>query len=298
MAEEIPAEVPVLPVQTTLAVKPKRARKPGRPRKKAFKLSKFDKFLLSSVRSGESDSESLRAKHNLDPLQFETRLKALAERGYIVPDAANPRVLRLGIAAFDHFPQKKAEPKPKVEVPSLPAEPAPAPAALAAPAPVAPLPHTIQVPLPQSLEKASAEPDLNELLSRGKPNPNYKKTFMTISAVGRKWLEEQGQQKPVKETLILEVPHKNGEKRPVEAKPSSGSEEHCELCRASFKLSVGKDSNPKYGNCFCGAPYHKDCYDSLLGSTGAQCVRCGKRLSLILDKVSEEAVKELEKLFD
>jgi hypothetical protein len=284
---------------------PKPKPRKNKPRKKPFRLLKFDKFLLEVVRRGESDSESLRARYNLDPLQYETRLRELSARGYIIPDAANPRVLRLGIEGFNAFPPRlpgearrtetasPRKPEPSAESkPQVPAAgDAPAPEAKAVPKSAAPLPAP---------ETPAHEPDLAELLSKGRPNPNYTKTFLTISAVGRKWLEGEGQRKPVEETLILDVSKatRPKEKHGDPKGDGKAAEEKCELCRSAFNLSVGKEGHPKYGHCFCGAPYHKDCYDSLLEGSGTQCVRCGKRLSLILDKVSEEAVKELKKLFD
>lgn len=73
--------------------------------------------------------------------------------------------------------------------------------------------------------------------------------------------------------------------------------EACELCKAGFSLSVNKKSNPKYGHCFCGAAYHKDCYETLSSDNGT-CARCGRKLELILDKRSEEAVKGIKDVFD
>ncbi|MCX6767675.1 MAG: hypothetical protein NTY90_03030 [Candidatus Micrarchaeota archaeon] len=75
------------------------------------------------------------------------------------------------------------------------------------------------------------------------------------------------------------------------------SEEKCDLCKAPFRLSLRKDNHPKYGHCFCGAAYHKDCYESLLDRNG-KCLRCGKKLVLMLDKQSEDAVKAVKKLFE
>lgn len=82
-------------------------------------------------------------------------------------------------------------------------------------------------------------------------------------------------------------------------KPFSRKKESdaCELCKAGFSLSVNKKSNPKYGHCFCGAAYHKDCYETLSSDNG-KCARCGRKLELILDKRGEEAVKGIKDVFD
>ena len=72
----------------------------------------------------------------------------------------------------------------------------------------------------------------------------------------------------------------------------------CELCQAPFRLSVNAlENNPKYGYCFCGAAYHKDCYEHLVNSQNS-CVRCGKKLQIRMDKASEDAVRAIKKLFD
>ncbi|MFH1443419.1 MAG: hypothetical protein ABIG96_05275, partial [Candidatus Micrarchaeota archaeon] len=59
---------------------------------------------------------------------------------------------------------------------------------------------------------------------------------------------------------------------------SSDPGENCELCKTGFIISVKKEEhNPKYGHCFCGAPYHKDCFEAVIAGD-TQCVRCGRRL--------------------
>ena len=66
----------------------------------------------------------------------------------------------------------------------------------------------------------------------------------------------------------------------------------CELCCAPFKIG-GTAGHPKYGHCFCGAAYHKDCFETLAqddgrGSEGGgKCVRCGKKLKIAMDARSE-----------
>lgn len=294
------AAKPEQAAQQEMRQKPKKAR----PKRKAFRLTKFDKFLLETVRRGESDSEALRARFNLDPLQFDGRVRELASKGYLVPDAANPRVLRLGLAAFEKL-QPKLQPEKSTgqqenQQQLQQAQQQQAKEAQQKEEAQKQQPQQMPTAIPASVPAAQPhlEPDLADLLSKGKPNPGYTKTFLTISKVGRKWLEEQGQKKPVKETLILEVPSQKGRDGRAAEQRQASSEEKCELCRAAFTLSVGKDSNPKYGHCFCGAPYHKDCYDSILEGSGGKCVRCGKQLSLFLDRGSEEAIKELRKLFD
>ena len=73
--------------------------------------------------------------------------------------------------------------------------------------------------------------------------------------------------------------------------------EACELCKAKFKLNVKNTEHAKFGHCFCGAAYHKDCYESL-SSNGGECIRCGSKLKLVFDKKAEEAVKGIKDAFE
>ena len=73
--------------------------------------------------------------------------------------------------------------------------------------------------------------------------------------------------------------------------------EACELCKAKFKLNVKNTEHAKFGHCFCGAAYHKDCYESLL-SNGGNCVRCGSKLKLVFGRKAEEAVKGIKDAFE
>lgn len=75
------------------------------------------------------------------------------------------------------------------------------------------------------------------------------------------------------------------------------SNEVCDLCKSSFKFAVSDPQLAKYGHCFCGAAYHKECYDSLLADS-AQCIRCGKKLFLIIDKQSREVINKIKDVFE
>ncbi|PIT85195.1 hypothetical protein COU36_04645, partial [Candidatus Micrarchaeota archaeon CG10_big_fil_rev_8_21_14_0_10_59_7] len=77
----------------------------------------------------------------------------------------------------------------------------------------------------------------------------------------------------------------------------NGEEGACELCKAPFRISTGSENNPRYGHCFCGAAYHQDCYETL-AATGANCVRCGKKIKLTVDRRTEEAMKGVKDAFD
>jgi len=72
--------------------------------------------------------------------------------------------------------------------------------------------------------------------------------------------------------------------------------EKCELCKSPFKLSIQENEMAKFGHCFCGAAYHKDCYDHLL-STEKRCLRCNSELKLQLDQKSKEALSKIKQMF-
>ncbi|MEK6954844.1 MAG: hypothetical protein AABX01_07570 [Candidatus Micrarchaeota archaeon] len=76
----------------------------------------------------------------------------------------------------------------------------------------------------------------------------------------------------------------------------SSNDEKCELCKTGFMISVKQEEhNPKYGHCFCGAPYHKDCFEAII-SGDTKCVRCGRRLGgggAMGDFKVEEAFKQI-----
>lgn len=77
-------------------------------------------------------------------------------------------------------------------------------------------------------------------------------------------------QKPFYNRVISEMSSKAAE--------IDTSGEKCELCKTGFMISVkAEEHNPKYGHCFCGAPYHKDCFEAVIADD-TKCVRCGRKL--------------------
>jgi len=132
--------------------------------------------------------------------------------------------------------------------------------------------------------------DLQELLARGAPKaPSFFAKRMQEKAVRQKKQQEKPSA-PITPTQSTQSPSST--------QPSSekNSVEKCVLCKADFVLAVS-GGNPKYGHCFCGAAYHKDCYDGVLQTVG-ECVQCGKTLDIILDKESLEEVKKIKGVFE
>jgi len=245
------------------------------------KLSKFDKALLELISGGVYKVEHLGVKLHVDPRELRKRLDELAASSLIVYDE-DGALARLGIEGFNALPAKpkrrkaaKKKAETVVAQPVAGAKPVEPLAEIKPPVEATPVVPAMRVSPKTDEEKeglpvASDAMDLAELLKQGAP---------------------KGRAAAAK---VREPPLVRTEAKPL----TQGGEEVCELCKAKFSLSVsGKGQHPKFGHCFCGAAYHKDCYESLISST-KKCVRCGKKLELYLDKRSEEAVKALRDVFD
>ncbi len=129
--------------------------------------------------------------------------------------------------------------------------------------------------------------DLEEIIKRYGPSQEQKERF-----IERK-VEEVVQ---VKKTTGVSTPSSRQAKN-SSSDSSSNDSEVCDLCKSPFKLAISDPQLAKYGHCFCGAAYHKECYDTLLADS-AQCVRCGKKLFLIIDKQSREVINKIKDVFE
>ena len=83
--------------------------------------------------------------------------------------------------------------------------------------------------------------------------------------------------------------------QPVPTPNSTAPTESCELCKEEFRLAM-VGGNAKYGHCFCGAAYHKDCYEGVLEADGL-CVRCGRKLDKVLQKETRDEMKKIKSVF-
>ena len=146
--------------------------------------------------------------------------------------------------------------------------------------------------------------DLFDLLKKGSPRPGDP----ALSSPHNGFLSRHPQQQQVLaqmqqarrrvpfEEQVQKLGGKEVVKQLIEETTQSG---FCELCRAPFRISTNpSENNPKYGYCFCGAAYHKDCFESIANDADSSCVRCGKKMRMQLDRASEEAVKAVKKMFD
>jgi len=135
----------------------------------------------------------------------------------------------------------------------------------------------------QSSEEKPSEServDLSEMLARGAPKPGEE--FSKPAQKARR------SDKTVAEITIPTSQNPGGA-------PGQPQGEKCVLCRTDFVLSVG-GGNPKYGHCFCGAAYHKDCYQGVL-ETSFECIQCGKKLEIIRNKASLDEVRKIKDVF-
>ncbi len=311
--------------------KPKAARK---PRKKKFVVSKFDKTIAKLVVRGERSAQNIRDALRVDAGEFEAELSRLCEEGLLVRGKFDNDYLSFTVKGFDVFSsffkktlekageaeeaanaanvvwdarqtllkteeeQREKEKKEGMEK------------------------DVLQRAMSEERELFSAslgekekEIDLEDAFKKGAPNGAQAKPREQKEQKEQK-LKQPFKQTPKKEfkphpPLEVDAVSKNEVelKKALEAEIAKGAAmrvgetEVCELCRAPFKIAVGASAasagaTAKYGHCFCGAAYHKDCYETLAADErGGNCVRCGKKLKLAMDARSEEAVKQLKNVF-
>lgn len=146
--------------------------------------------------------------------------------------------------------------------------------------------------------------DLEEIMKRYGPSQEQRERFLRHKA------NEVPQSTRMPHTIIQEPTKVRAQSQSAQtfqqpqAAHSNESNGHngngnevCDLCKSPFKLAVSDSALSKYGHCFCGAAYHKECYDSLLNEN-AQCIRCGKKLLLIIDKRSRDVINEIKDAFE
>lgn len=238
--------------------KPKKKRKAS----KRFKVTRFDKDLVKLIHAGTVDLKEICVRLGVDYDQARQRALWLAEKKFLVTDPSHPDVFRLGLEGYNQFASTVKTKTRKA--PFLPQPPTPAPS------------PALETPESDVIPKAQNAVDLADLLRRGAPTTPFASRDSAPSASSA----------PSFSSSLPPVTQKDAGKNPL-----------CELCRAPFKLSVKNMDGAKYAHCFCGAAYHKDCYHALVEG-GGRCARCGRKLSLILDRHSEEALKSVKDLFD
>lgn len=272
----------IIGVEEKLIAKKKR---PGRKREPGFKITRFDKDLAALVKNGVTDVPTIIDKMAVDAENFNERVALLVKKGYFVFDAATRSTLHLGWEGYNLFAPKlrvkSALPKPLVE------EKKEKPEGKEERQFMAPSSDTpVQIlPAPQTTT------DLAELLEKGSPKNGFPSPKSSLFVERQK--RSSTQEKPVEPPKEQHAAPKTDTGKAL----ILGGVEACELCKAKFKLNVKNTEEAKYGHCFCGAGFHKDCYESLL-ENGGNCVRCGRKLKLMFDKKAEDAVKGLKNVFE
>ena len=278
----------------------KQAKKTGKTSAKKFRISRFDLDLLELVSSGKTSSQELLNVLLVAPSEFENRVKQLVRRDFLVREKTDSNVLRLGIDGYNFLREKETKKKQAEEAKQAPVSPAPAsqPVSLVSQEldqlakeekmlPSEIVESRANLPPVPKAEPKEERVDLDELFKKGRPKerggpktPEPRKSEPSFTA--------QPVQQPPASPIEAVVTS-------LEKETQSGS---CELCRAGFKLSLNpSENNPKYAHCFCGAAYHKDCYESIREADG-KCVACGRKMKFSLDRHAEDAVKKIRNLFD
>ncbi len=258
-------------------------KKPLAKKKTRFKVTRFDKDLASLVKNGVTDLDNVMQKLGVDPANFRARLDMLIDKGYFVFNK-EANSLKLGWEGYNMFapkarkqspsslPQPLSEQKPKqAEAPSVKQEEKEE----------LPIRQEDQLPSVQIIPSPHTAEDLADLLRKGSPKSDFpsKGSFFT-----QRQDKKEGAPAP-------KTPSDTGKALLLEGA------EACEICKAKFKLNVKNTGDSKYGHCFCGAAYHKDCYESMI-ENGGHCVRCGRKLKLMFDKKTEDAVKGIKDVFE
>lgn len=265
-------------IQKTLAPA-KRGRKPQAGKK--FKATKFDKDLVKLIQSGVTAFSEWCRLLGVDESQARSRVALLVEKGFLAPDAKEPDVYRLGIDGYNKYGSLKIKPvgkdgknvpeKTALAVLSVPAASSSALPSLSSSASPSVLPTDVQVSLPRS---ASLVFSSARQVTQGAPQDGV--IPKASSAVD-----------------LAELLAKGAPGGRILKKDGS----MCELCRSGFKVSIKEPKLAKFAHCVCGAAYHQDCHQSLLeGASG--CVRCGRKLSAVLDQGSQEALKFVKDAFE
>ncbi|MFH0713476.1 MAG: hypothetical protein V1722_02745 [Candidatus Micrarchaeota archaeon] len=282
----------------------KEEKKKRQPRKLAFKQTQFDRDLLHLIREGTGNPDDLLLQLGVARSELMTQLNVLKTEQLVAEDSG---VFGLTIKGYNFYAGKGAKKVSLKKTFTGEVKLQKHPFVARKPTVVESegqkhvkdfLSTTEVVDLGGKLGKM----DLEEIMKRYGPSPEQRQRFLQHKATGEPLRVQVRMphtiiQEPVKTRVASSqsVPpqplHQN------ESNGSNGNGEACDLCKSQFKLAVSDSALSKYGHCFCGAAYHKECYDSLLDGN-AQCIRCGKKLLLIIDKRSRDVINEIKDAFE
>ncbi|HLC48643.1 MAG TPA: hypothetical protein VJI13_06220 [Candidatus Norongarragalinales archaeon] len=299
------------------------------PKKEGIKmrLERFDFILLQLLKEGKTDVQEIRGIFNVGEAEFQERLRALGENGYlsISQDLKSVFLSMRGVnyyspkwkKAADSWlgrKEKKTLAKDEKRVDSESQAIIDGSAIKSPDSKPVDFSHTIQAKLPVEIlwkeieqrhvqiqelpeEKRQEETiDIMDLMRRYGPTDEQKKLLKKTSPfverhMPKKGMKAEGEEMTAPAERILPTAGQkplSGPKKPfynrvisemsTKAAEIEISGEKCELCKTGFMISVKQEEhNPKYGHCFCGAPYHKDCFEAIIADD-TKCVRCGRKL--------------------
>lgn len=244
------------------------------PTKKRFKITKFDKDLLHYVSDGPASKKELLAKTRVAESEFDKRVKKLKAQKYLVLEGEQ---IALGISGYNQVKKMEAAKKRRQQKKEL-----------------------TQLKPKSTLPKTTIVK--KEPIKRSGPASNNVKSPESALDLYSVFNTEKNRLDAIEKKIVIpnslpprqQIP--SFKKEPWPPKRAEEQKEKCELCKGVFSLSV-KGGNPKFGHCFCGAAYHKDCYEAIMNGD-KHCARCGRKLELYLNKESEEAVKSIRDVFD
>jgi hypothetical protein len=301
-------------------------------KEKAVKLTRFDKAFLECVGNGNSDCVAIAEQFNVAEQEVLERAEQLQKKKLIFFDSEKKEA-KLSLKGFNSInPSKKTLEEKKPQTPEPPIQVS---QSTVQQIPEIPLKSSESQELPpvssevlvekvpetkpvkrkrqprKSKEGAKAEPGQLTIRESAPQAGDFDAIEIlqmeSKKAEAMRAVEKQSKTKPSPVYSILEKQATNQQQqKTAQQQPSpstnapqtqQGNGEKCALCRAEFSYSPSEQDKLKHGHCFCGAPYHKDCYESILNSDGL-CINCGKRLSITLDRQSEEAVRGIKSVFD
>lgn len=261
-----PTPAPKKPRQTRLAsssgplAEPlKKIKKPKRLRK--LKLESFDQDLLKLIRRGTQNFQDIVLMLGVNPQETLLRVNLLKEHGFVIENEAQGK-LSLTVKAYNEFKPKTLELSTEKKSRQVKTTLEPAKTSVM---------EQIREQPQRTAAQASGKIDLMELLEKGAP---------------------RGQNVE----LLKKAPSSQQAQTAQPEKNVSAGKETCQLCKEEFKLSM-VGSRPKYGHCFCGAAYHKDCYEGILSADG-KCVRCGRKLEFELLKETRDEIHKIKSVFE
>lgn len=254
-------------------------KKAAKKAKKKVKLTVFDGDAMKLIRRSNNSAIAIASSMGVDANEVRKRLLSLERQKIVVFDAANPDRVSLTVKGYNEYcpstletsiekrARKHTQAEKKMMQKTLSQQLA-QPQQLQQTTRQIELPHTIE-------EEKIGRVDLGELIARGAPKtPSF-------------FVARQQQKNAFDEVRLQPIAKQTANKI---------AEENCELCKDAFSLAVN-GGNPKFGHCFCGAAYHRDCYGAMMDGD-SRCLRCGRELELEMDRKSVEALKQLKDAFE